>query len=103
MRRFVRWFVISGGVGVLVAISLYGLGSILALRTNSFFNPYVLLALAPAMILGLAEPTSVGSTLLLVGIVLGTNFVLYGLLGVLLCGIGTLFRRGPITRVELTK
>jgi hypothetical protein len=83
MKRFARWFVISVGAGVSIAVALYILGSVLAPLAHRFINPYVMFALAPAMILGLAEPTSIGSTLLLLGIVLGTNFVLYGLLGLL--------------------
>jgi hypothetical protein len=94
MKRFARWFVISGGVGVSVAVALYILGGVLALLAHRFINPYILFTLAPAMILGLAEPTSIGSTLVLLGIVLGTNFVLYGLLGVLLCWAWSWFRHG---------
>jgi hypothetical protein len=93
-KRFARWFVICGGVGVLVAVALYTLGSIPALRVKS---PDVMLVLAPAMILGLAEPTTLGSKLFLLGIVFGTNFVLYGFLGLLLCGAWSWFRPSPTT------
>jgi hypothetical protein len=103
MKRFVRWFVICGGVGVLVAVALYLLGSMHAVRTSGFFNPYVIFVLAPAMILGLAEPTSIGSKLSLLGIVLGTNFVLYGLLGLLLRGAWSWFPHGTTRAAELPK
>jgi hypothetical protein len=56
-RRFARWFLIWGGVGVLVAVALYTLGSVPPLRVRS---ADVMLVLAPAMILGLAEPTTWG-------------------------------------------
>ncbi|HLM83267.1 MAG TPA: hypothetical protein VK302_21890 [Terriglobales bacterium] len=97
IRRFARWFASWGCIGVLVAMALYALGSIPALRTNSLFNPYIMLVLAPAMILGLAEPTTFGSKLFLLGMVFGTNFVLYGILGLLLCGVRSWFRHSPTT------
>ena len=92
MRRVASWFLTSGTVGVVAAIVVYVLGSIPALRTNSVFNPYVFLALAPASILGLAEPTTLATKVFLLGIVLGTNFVIYGLVGLILCGAWSLFR-----------
>jgi hypothetical protein len=93
-RRFARWFLIWGSVGVLVAVALYALGSVPALRVRS---ADVILVLAPAMVLGLAEPTTLGGKLFLLGIVFGTNFVLYGLLGLLLCGAWSWFRHSPTT------
>jgi hypothetical protein len=96
MKRFARWFVISGGVGILVPVVLYTFGIVFAVRAHRLLNPHVLFTLAPGMILGLAEPTSMGSTLLLLGIVFGTNFLLYGLLGLLLCWVWSRFRNGTI-------
>jgi hypothetical protein len=90
MKRFARWFVISGGVGVATVVALY----VLSVLTLFALSPYVLFALAPGMILLLADPTSIGSNLLFLGIILGTNFVLYGLLGMLLCWAWSRFRRG---------
>jgi hypothetical protein len=81
-------------------VALYILGIALALLAHRLINPYVLFTLAPAMILGLAEPTSIGSTLLLLGIVLGTNFVLYGFLGLLLCGAWSWFRPSTTIATE---
>jgi len=51
-----------------------------------------MIVLAPAMILGLAEPTTLGSKLFILGIVLGTNFILYGLLGLVSFGARSLFQ-----------
>lgn len=92
MRRITRWVVISGSVGMLMAAIIYALSNISALRTNILFNPYLILALAPATILGLAEPTTLTSKLIIYGIVFGTNFVLYGFLGLLLYGVQSWFR-----------
>jgi hypothetical protein len=86
------WFVIWGCAGMLMAVSLYILTDVFVVLAHRLLNPYVLMALAPAMILGLAEPTSIGSTLLLLGMILGTNFVLYGFLGLLVCAVWSLFR-----------
>jgi uncharacterized membrane protein YesL len=91
MKRFVRWFLISGSVGVLVAATLFGLNSLQMLHIPVHFNFYVILTLAPAMILGMAEPTSIWSELALFAIVFATNFVLYGILGLILCGIRSCF------------
>lgn len=92
MRRVASWFSISGTIGVLAAMAVYALGSIPAVRTNFFFNPYVMLALSPASILGLAEPTTLTSELFFLGIVLGSNFIVYGLVGAILCGVRSLLR-----------
>ncbi len=89
IKRPARWFLISGLVGILTAVLLYGLGAF------SLSRPIVLHVapvLCPAMILGLAEPSSSGAITLLLAIVLGTNFVLYGIVGLLLCGAWSLFR-----------
>ena len=93
MRRLTKWLVVSGFVGTSVAVVIYILGGIPAMRANIVFNPYVMLTLAPAMILGLAEPTSLGHTLFLFGIVLCTNFALYGLVGFILWGVWSVFRK----------
>jgi hypothetical protein len=92
MNRLVKCFLLCGCVGVLAAVAVYALGNVPLLRTNIFFNPYVMLILAPASILGLAEPTTLGDTAFLLGIVFGTNFVLYGLLGLALFGVWSFFR-----------
>jgi hypothetical protein len=96
MNRLVRWFLLYGCVGAFAAVAVYALDSVPSLRTNVVFNPYLMLTLAPASILGLAEPTTFGSTVFLLGIVVGTNFVLYGLLGLVLFGVWSFFRRPTI-------
>jgi hypothetical protein len=93
MNRLLRWFLLCGCVGAFAAVAVYALGSVPSLRTNVIFNPYVMMTLAPASILGLAEPTTFGDTAFLLGIVLATNFVLYGLLGLVLFGVWSFFRR----------
>jgi hypothetical protein len=89
IKRPTRWFLISGVAGVLVAALLYALGA-------ASFGRLVLLRIAPvlcpAMILGLAEPSSPGATALLLTIVFGTNFLLYGVVGLALCGAWSVFR-----------
>ncbi|MGA9989752.1 MAG: hypothetical protein WBP69_18405 [Terriglobales bacterium] len=79
-------------MGILAAAAVYALGSIRAVRANDLFNPDIMVALAPATILGLAEPSSPGEIALLLAIVFATNFVLYGIVGLLLCGAWSLFR-----------
>ena len=99
MRRFAKWFLVSGGIGVLVVTALYALAAIPIVQTNEVFNPYAILVLAPAMILGMAEPTAPGDIAQLLVIVFSTNFALYGLLGLLLCGVSFLFRRARQSRI----
>lgn len=73
---------------MLVAVLLYVLGAFSLTRP---LVAHVGPVLCPAMILGLAEPSSPGVIALLLAIVFGTNFVLYGLVGLLLCGVWSLF------------
>jgi hypothetical protein len=92
MKRLVRWFVISGSVGVVVAAALYALNALLMLlHIGADLNFFVILA--PATILGMAEPTSIWAELVLFVIVFATNFVLYGSVGLILCGIWSCFSR----------
>jgi len=92
MKRLVRWFVISGSVGVVVAAALYALNALLMLlHIGADINFFVILILAPATILGMAEPTSIWAELVLFVIVFATNFVLYGSVGLILCGIWSCF------------
>jgi hypothetical protein len=94
-RRLVKRFLVSGFVGLFVALTVYVLGSMRAVRTNDLLNPYILLMLAPGMILGLADPHSTAGILMLFGIVFGTNFLLYGVVGVLLWEAWSWLRRIP--------
>lgn len=92
MARPVKWLFVSGLIGVLAAVVVYALGAIPALRMNIIFN-YLSLVLAPASILGLANPLTLHDSLLIVGIVLCTNFLWYGLLGLIVYGVLFLFQR----------
>ncbi len=83
--RLVRWFLVSGCIGILVAVAMYVLGAVPFTRA---FVVRVMPILCPEMILGLAEPKSTGAVLLLVGWVFATNFVLYGLVGLLVYAVG---------------
>jgi len=93
MARPVKWLFVSGLVGVLTAVVVYALGAIPALRINILFN-YLSLALVPASILGLANPLTLRDNLLIIGIVLCINFLLYGILGLIVYGALLLFRAG---------
>ena len=95
-RRFARWFLFSGGVGVLMALLLYILG---AFTFSRAFVVHVSVVLCPEMVLGLglSDPPTPGALALLLAFVFGTNFVLYGLIGLLLCGVWTWLRRRPAT------
>jgi hypothetical protein len=90
IKRFVRWFWIAGCVGVLVAIVLYILG---AFSYTRLFVVHIAPFLCPEMILGLSEPTTPAAIVLLLAFVFGTNFILYGLFGFILCGVWTWFGR----------
>ena len=79
-----RWLLISGGIGVVVAI-------LLGIFTPQ--NSFLLLVFVPFSFLALAEPTSRSHELTLTLIVLGTNFILYGALGAFL---SHRFRRRPV-------
>ena len=54
--------------------------------------------LCPEMILGLADPTTPAAIALLLAWVFGTNFVLYGIAGLLLGGARAWFRRAYVHR-----
>jgi hypothetical protein len=83
-RTIARWFIFSGCFGVAVALGLYALGSVDAVRTRGLVDAHVQMMLAPAMILGLAEPKTFGEKITLLVVVLGSNFILYGVLGLAL-------------------
>jgi hypothetical protein len=55
-------------------------------------NPFLLLALWPTAVFGMADPEEVWLKLILLTLVFGGNFVLYGVLGLLL---GLCFQRKP--------
>ena len=74
-KRLVLWFVISGVVGILIAVAL-------AVLTNyRDVNPYILLLLWPPSSVGLVG-TSSPSDKIIVGVVeFGGNFIIYGVIG----------------------
>jgi hypothetical protein len=78
-KRLVLWFVISGGVGVLIAVALAVLAS------YRDVNPYILLLLwPPSSVVGLVDPSS-PSDKIIVGVVeFGGNFIIYGVIGLFL-------------------
>ena len=90
IKRLAQSFLISGCLGVLVAVPLHILGSIPYTRDFAASGGLIL---CPGMILGLAEPTTTAEIMFLLAIVLGTNFILYGIGGLLLYGAWTWFRR----------
>jgi len=95
-RTIARWFIFSGCLGVAVALGLYALGSVDTVRTRGLVDAHVQKTLAPAMILGLAEPKTFGEKTTLLLVVLGSNFILYGALGLALRGLvfcGRIFLR----------
>jgi hypothetical protein len=74
-KRLALWFVISGAVGILIAVALA------ALASHRDVNPYILLLLWPPSSLGLADPSS-ASDKIMVGVVeFGGNFIIYGVIG----------------------
>jgi hypothetical protein len=92
MSRVGKVFLISGAIGVCVALVLYASSAIPILGVKVRMNPYIMLVLVPASILGLAEPTTLRANLLLIGIVLSTNFFLYGVVGLALFAVSWVVR-----------
>jgi hypothetical protein len=89
LRGLKAWFLISGCVGVLVALVLGGIASYRAL------NPKLLLTLWPPSIIGLADPSKLSDKILFGVIELGGNFLLYGIVGT---GLGFGVRLGNRVR-----
>jgi hypothetical protein len=73
-KRLVRWFLISGGVGVLVELV------VLAFEALNV-APWFFLLLWPSTIFGFVNPAEWWEKFLLDAIVFGGNFVLYGAVG----------------------
>jgi hypothetical protein len=93
VKGFAKWFFVSGCIGVLMAVVLYLMGTFAFSRA---FAVRIATVLCPQMVLGLGlgDPPTTGALLLLLTWVLGTNFVLYGLIGLLLRGVSSWFRYG---------
>jgi hypothetical protein len=74
-----RWFLAAGAFGVLEAVLLA-----IAIRYD-YVSSNLLVALWPAAMVQLSDPKTVGSKIAVVLIAYGSNFLIYGLVGV---GIG---------------
>ena len=74
-KRLMLWFVISGLVGILIAVALA------ALARYSDVNSYILLLLWPPSIVGLADPSSPSDKIIFGVIEFGGNFIIYGVIG----------------------
>lgn len=70
-----RWFLISGSVGIVVALVLMRVAS------RGVLSPGLLLALWPSSIVGLADPTTLSDKILVAVVEFGGNFLWYGLVG----------------------
>jgi hypothetical protein len=77
-KRLVLWFVISGVVGILIAVVLDVFAS------YRDVNPYILLLLWPPSSLGLADPSSPSDKIILGVVEFGGNFIIYGVIGIFL-------------------
>jgi hypothetical protein len=74
-KRLVLWFVLSGVIGILIAVAL----SVLARHGN--VNPYILLLLWPPSSLGLEDASSLSDKIIVAVIEFGGNFAIYGVIG----------------------
>ena len=77
-KRVLRWLLISGIVGVLVAFALLGLEAL------NVIVPGVFLVLWPSSIVGMADPANAWDKFLIATVEFGGNIVLYGIIGSLL-------------------
>jgi hypothetical protein len=86
VRRLRRWFLVSGCLGVFVALTL------VAIPTRYVISPKILLVLWPSSIAGLADTSTRSDKILVALFEFGGNFILYGATGTL---IGLCFWRKP--------
>lgn len=86
VKRLRRWFLLSGCLGVLVALTL------MTIATYHVVRPSILLVLWPPSLAGLANPSTLSDKILVALFEFGGNFILYGVIGTL---IGLCFRRKP--------
>ena len=85
LRGLKAWFLVSGCIGIIVALALAGMASYRSL------NPKLLMTLWPPSIVGLADPTTLSGKVLIGVFEFGGNFLLYGVVGT---GLGIAFRLG---------
>src|SRR5262245_20240298 len=74
LRGLRAWFLVSGCIGIIVALVLAGIAS------NYSLNPALLLTLWPSSIVGLSDPTTLAAKILVVVYEFGGNFLLYGVI-----------------------
>jgi hypothetical protein len=84
VRRLRRWFLVSGCLGVFVALTL------MATSTRYAISPRILLVLWPPSLAGFANPSTLPGIILVALVEFGGNFILYGAIGTL---VGLCFRR----------
>ena len=81
--RLLRWFLISGCIGIFVAVILA------TTSVTDSISPILRLVLWPTVFAGMADPADQPEKFMVAAIMYGGNFVLYGLVGT---AIGLLFR-----------
>jgi hypothetical protein len=79
-----RWFLVSGCLGVFVALVLMAMGA------SHIVSPTVLLVLWPSSIAGIADPSTLSDKIMVAMFEFGGNFILYGVIGTL---VGLCFPR----------
>jgi hypothetical protein len=89
MRRIGLWFLVSGSVGLAIALILTAL--------ISWYSPPSLMTLVlwPTSVAGMADPGPLLDKLLVAAFEFGGQFFLYGLLGMLV-GVAKAIIRGDI-------
>ena len=83
LRCLKAWFLVSGCIGIIVALVLALVAS------NRSLSPGLLLTLWPASIVGLSDPSTLTAKILIGVYEFGGNFLLYGVIGT---GLGLAFR-----------
>lgn len=78
VKRLRRWFLLSGSLGVLVALIL------MVTATYHVVRPTVLLVLWPPSLVGFANPSTLSGSILVAIVEFGGNFILYGAIGTLI-------------------
>jgi hypothetical protein len=77
-----RWFLLTGCIGVVVAVVLT------LLLSHDLIPAGIAIALWPTSILGLVDPTNLRDQIITGVFTFGGNFLLYGLLGLLVRYLG---------------
>jgi hypothetical protein len=77
-----RWFLLAGCIGVVVAVVLT------LLLSHDLIPAGIAIALWPTSILGLVDPTNLRDQIITGVFTFGGNFLLYGLLGLLVRYLG---------------